>query len=137
MIPAEDQHTPAQTQKEDMTPMVEVMEPSELQLHQLQLHPEVEEEEVEVEAQVVEVEVEEAVDQAIQDPQCFLLDIIEQELQEELLALGEEEVGEVVEEGVEEVEDLHQEGLQGEDLEAAALHQVEDTQMLTSGPTTC
>jgi hypothetical protein len=120
--------------------MVEAMESPELQLHQLQQHPEVEEV-VEVEAQVVEVEVEEAVDQAILGHQCPLLGIIEQELQEELLEalVGVEEVvEEVVGEVGEEVEDLHQEDLQGrEDLEAVAHHQVENTQMVNSGLVTC
>jgi hypothetical protein len=106
MMPERDQHTPRQALEKAMTPMVEVMESLEPELHQLQQHQVVEE-------VVEEVGVEEAVvDQVILEDQCPLLGIIGQQLLEELLdpLVGVDEVE--VEEGVEEVvEGLQQGGL--------------------------
>jgi 3-oxoacyl-(acyl-carrier-protein) synthase len=111
--------------------MVEVLDISELQLQQLQQHPEVEKV-VEVETQEVVVVVEEAVDQARLEGQCPLLDIIDQQLREEPLVdllvevEGVEEVVEELEdpqvEDPQEVEDLQEEVVE---LAQEALHQVE------------
>jgi hypothetical protein len=92
MMPGEHQHTPRPALEKAMTPMVEVMESLEPELHQLQQHLEVEE--------VVEaVGMEEAVDQAILEDHCPLLDITGQQLLVELLdpMVGVEEVEEEVE----------------------------------------